>query len=526
MSPEGTAFTRTVALERISDYPAHFGRTTPLADAVVTGGHAVAYAEWEHEIERLARAMLAAGVRRGDRVAMLSTPSRQHLSHLMAAGRIGAAWLGLNPRHTAQELEVVLRDARPRVVIVMLGIEGRDDLADFGSLRGDCLADAVLVSIDGEAPGFVDWETFLAGGAAVEATALAAAVDAVQPDDTALVVYTSGTTGTPKGALLSHRSIVTTARIQCEHWWAAPFRILNNLPINHIGGAVQMACHAIVAGGANVVMPRFDPVALPAELRERHVTVLHQVPTMYQLLLERGQPSAADFASVQVLVWSGAAAPRSLIAQLRALCPHLFTSFGQTETGGEVLYTRPGTGDDELATSVGYPDPRLDVRVGDDHGPTAGSGEVQVRGATVMSGYLDRPADTAAAFTTDGWLHTGDLAEIDAEGRYRVVGRLREMYKSGGYNVYPREVETVIEQHPAVAMAAVLGVTDDVYGEVGEAWVLTTGTGLTDADLAAHCRQHLANYKVPKAFHVHRELPMLPIGKIDKTALRRQAAER
>ena len=511
---------RTVALERISDYPAHFSRATPLADALVTATEMVSYEEFERQIDLLARAMLAAGARRGDTVAMLSAPSRQHLVHFMAAARIGAAWLGLNPRYTEQELEVVLRDARPRVALAPPELDGRDHSATFASLRRGCLADALVVSVAEPAPGFdLGWADFLATGSEVDAASAATAAEQVDADDIALIVYTSGTTGAPKGAMLSHRSIVTTARIQCEHWWAQPFRILNNLPINHIGGAVQLACHGIVAGGANVLMPRFDPVALPVAIRERHVTVLHQVPTMYQLLLERGRPTSNDFASVQTLIWSGAPSPRSLVTQLRGLCANLCTSYGQTETGGEVLYSREGARDEELSGSVGIPDPRVAVRLGDETGEVSGSrGEVQVLGDTVMSGYHDRPADTDAAFTADGWLHTGDLAEID-DGLFRIVGRLREMFKSGGYNVYPREVEEVIELHPAVAMAAVLGLPDEVYGEVGEAWVLAAD--VTPAELDAHCRQHLANYKVPKSFHLRTELPLLPIGKIDKVALRR-----
>jgi acyl-CoA synthetase (AMP-forming)/AMP-acid ligase II len=514
-------FTRTVGLARISDYPAYFAEHTPGADAVVSAEEVLDHREFEDRIRTVARALLAAGVRRGDRVATLSPPSRHHLVQFMAAGRIGAAWVGLNPRYTADELDVVLLDAAPRVVLATMECEGRDYAETFAQLRAGSLADALLVSLDRVEEGFLAWDEFLDLGREVGPRQMSAAEAVVDEDDIAVIVYTSGTTGRPKGAMLSHRSVVTTARIQCEHWWAEPFRILNNLPINHIGGAVQIACHALVAGGANVVMPRFDPGSLPAVVRERQVTVLHQVPTMYQLLLERGRPTAADFASVQVLIWSGAPAPLSQIRQLRSLCAGLFTSYGQTETGGEVLYAPSGADDVELSASVGLPDARLEVRVGEEAGST--EGELQVRGPTVMSGYHHRLDDTAAAFTDDGWLRTGDLAAIGPDGRYRIVGRLRDMYKSGGYNVYPREVEQVLELHPAVHLAAVVAVPDRVYGEVGEAWILADGE-VDDAALDAHCRQHLANYKVPKSFRVRAELPMLPIGKIDKVALRRSAA--
>jgi fatty-acyl-CoA synthase len=226
------------------------------------------------------------------------------------------------------------------------------------------------------------------------------------------------------------------------------------------------------------------------------------------------------------VIWSGAAAPLSLIAQLRSFCPDLFTSFGMTETGAEVLYTAPRTRDEKLSLSVGLPDPRIPLRLGqlDGSGRSAAeSGEIQIRGATVMSGYFNQPEATKAAFTADGWLRTGDVGERLGDGSYRITGRLREMYKSGGYNVYPREVEQVIERHPGVAMAAVVSVPDPVYGEVGHAWILPHEDSVALADAAsleALCRRHLANYKVPKRFHVRKELPLLPIHKLDKVALR------
>lgn len=457
---------------------------------------------------------MASGVRRGDRVAVLAPPSREHLVAFMATCRIGAVWMGLNPRHTRDELALVLARALPMVIMFFGTIDGKNFTTDLLSVRSEVLDErSTIVAFDGPVDGCASWSDFVARSVAVSEAEFASAVAAVQPEDPALLVFTSGTSGTPKGAVLSHKSLVTTARIQCEHWWSQPFRILNNVPINHIGGAVQIACHAIVAGGANVLMACFEPSLIPAVVADRRVTVLHQVPTMYRLLLDVGRPSPSQFAGVQVLVWSGAAASVGLVRQLRVLCPNLFTSFGQTESGGEVLFTPDKASDEVLASSVGEPDARFDVRI---EGGT--SGELQVRGPTVMLGYLNEPESTAAAFTADGWLRSGDLAEVTTDGMYRIVGRLREMYKSGGYNVYPREVEAVIEAHPGVAMAAVVAANDELFGEVGVAWVLSI-TSLEAWELDDFCRNRLANYKVPKRFHIRSELPMLPIGKIDKGAL-------
>jgi len=520
--------TRTPALGRVADYPAHWARTRPAADAVVEGAVTTSHAVFEHLIRRAAAALLDAGVQRGDRVAMLSTPRLEHLVLFMASLRIGAVWLGLNPRYRVDELAHVLKDAQPRVVLAMLTIEGRDYREDLAELQAAACAGTTWLALDDDAPGFLGWGAVLASVQPQYLARLNAAAAEVSTDDPALIVYTSGSTGAPKGAMLSHRSIVSSARIQCEHWWAEPLRVLNNLPINHIGSAVELACHAIVGGGTNVLMARFDPVAMPGVIREQGVTVIHQVPTMYQLLLEKGRPAPADLSSLQALIWSGAPAPRSLIEQLRAYCANHFTAYGMTETGGEVLYTPAGASDEMLSLSVGLPVPQIPLRLGrlDGSGPSEeSSGEIQIQGPTMMSGYLGLPEVTAQAFTADGWLRTGDIGERRPDGSYRITGRMREMYKSGGYNVYPREVELVIERHPGVAMAAVVSVPDPLYGEVGHAWILPSKQPLAASDLEAFCRQHLANYKVPKRFHVRAELPMLAIQKLDKVALQKLSAD-
>jgi acyl-CoA synthetase (AMP-forming)/AMP-acid ligase II len=357
---------------------------------------------------------------------------------------------------------------------------------------------------------------------------LHAACTAVKPEDAALIVYTSGSTGSPKGALLSHRAIVRTCREQCAHWWAEPFRILGNLPINHVGMAVQGSCQALVAGGTLVFMERFQPDRMPDVIARDNVTIIHQVATMYQIMLDRDGFDPDKLRSLQKIIWSGAPAPLDLIARLREITPHLHTSYGSTEVGGEVLFTVEGADDETLATTVGYPPDEYRVRLADEAGtPVADgdSGEIQVRSDTVMNGYFDRTGDTEAAFTPDGWLRTGDVGQRRPQGDYRIVGRIKEMFKSGGYNIYPREIELAIEAHPGVAAAAVIAVPDPVFVEVGRAYLLAEkGIVLDPHEIERHCRERLSNYKVPKSFEIRTELPMLPIGKIDKKALQREAS--
>ncbi len=505
---------RTPELPLISDYPAHYAAERPDADALVMGetkGETLNWQQFKDGIDRCTRALAACGVERGDRVAMLSAPRPEYLIVYMATARIGAIWQGLNPRQTYAELAYLVGDSQPKVLLGVEVFEDRDFTDDLRRLHRETDGIRSLHFI-----GEHGLDDVLALGAEIDEAELAQVRAKVRPEDPCLVVYTSGSTGRPKGALLTHRNIVTTTRIQCEHWWAEPFRILNNMPISHIGGAVQLSCHAIVAGGASVLTARFQPGQMVLAAREHNITVIHQVPMMYQRILDTAEFRQYGLPSIQVLIWSGSPSPIEWIGRLREITPNLFTSYGGTELGGEALYMPAGADDEALSRFVGLPPAGFELRLDRE------TKEIQARSPAIMQGYMKNPEAIAETFTEDGWLKTGDCAEIDPDtGYWRIVGRIKDIYKSGGYNIYPREIERVLEEHPAVAVAAVFGVPDPLYTEKGVAYILLeAGASLSEEEIQAHCREQLANYKVPKHFFIRDELPMLPIGKIDKTALK------
>ena len=506
---------RTPALALISDYPKYYAEHTPDAEAVVTRDSRLSWQSFERSIDTCARALIALGVERGDRVAMLSVPSAEHLIMFLATVRLGALWQGLNPRQTYAELSYLVGDSQPLVLVGIESFEGRDFTADLQRLHDEVSAieHLVIVGSDGLGP-------LLSAAEGVTEQQLEQALEHVEADDPCLLVYTSGSTGRPKGALLSHKNVVTSARTQCEHWWAEPMRMLNAMPINHVGGVVQGACQLFVAGGTNVMRERFDPGESVLVARDENITLIHGISIMYQMILDSDEYAEFGMPSVQVLIWSGAPSPLDLIRRYREVTPNLFTSYGCTELGGEGLYMPSGASDEQLAQFVGLPPENYEMRIDPD------TKEIQARSDAVMLGYLNRPEATAESFTEDGWLQTGDCAEIDPKtGYWRIVGRIKEMYKSGGYNIYPREVEMVLEEHPAVAMAAVFGVPDEAYGEKGVAYLLLeNGATVDEATISAHCREQLANYKVPKVFNIETELPILAIGKIDKAKLRELAS--
>lgn len=510
------------AHERLSDYLIEHAATRATAEAAVDGEHRISYAALAERVAQFAGMLDLLGVRPGERVAVLAPPSIDFLVSFLATTSLGAVWLGLNPKHTRAELQYVLTDAAPRVVLARSRIAGRDFLDDLRALRPQQEPQRQFVLFD-KRSGTSDFPHLVSlidkYGLHTEKSVPRRASAA----DIALLVYTSGTTGLPKGALLSHRALIRGALVRACAWPVAPLRALNNLPINHIGGVGDIACATLVAGGCQVFMEKFDPALTLRLVAAEKISFWYQIPTMFQLCLDHPAAEHMDWSHLDTAIWSGGRAPQELIGRLEKIARHLAVDYSMTESVGAITLT-PRTRDRAmLADTVGWPDPGRGVRVVDpatlEVVAANESGEVQLNDAWRFSGY--RVTATASdAYTSDGWFRTGDLAVRQADGTLKLVGRLKEMFKSGGYNVYPKEIELVIETHPDVVATAVVPLADSLYGEVGVAFVVPRGPQVCAAALETHCRATLANYKIPKHFVLTSELPMLPIGKIDRLALR------
>ncbi|WP_109808855.1 class I adenylate-forming enzyme family protein [Sphingosinithalassobacter portus] len=491
-----------------------WARDTPQAEALIHGARRISYAELEREIDRLALAMLASGVAPGDRVACLAPPEPIFVTSLIAANAIGAIWIGLNPRYKLEELRFIVGDSTPRLLIARGEIDGRDYGEELAALAAEC--PGMRIVVDRDLPQFL-----------AEAKALPAKdIAANRPDgrEASMIVYTSGSTGRPKGALLSQAAIHAFAEAQNRLWPIAPLRVLNYFPINHIGSVVDISLPALVAGGTVVLMEKFDPAASLELMQREGVTLWASVPSVFQMQLDLPDFDRFDLSAVQLIVWEGAPMAEPLIRRLHAILPQLATNYGMTEATSAILATPPCDDPALLARSVGHPFAYAEVRLVDASGNVGEEGEIQLRSPLATLGYWNRPDATAEAIDADGWLHTGDIGRRLADGSYAIAGRIKEMYKSGGYNVYPLEVEAVIEEHPGVHGCAVIGVPDPLWDEVGVAFIIADAN-VTQADILAHCRTRLANYKLPKRIELRSALPLLPIGKVDKVALRREARE-
>lgn len=505
---------------RIEEYLKHWASLTPHAEAVVDSNGRLTYTQLQDAVDKAAGAMAAQGVRDGDCVAVLAPPSVDFVVSFLAAATVGATWVGLNPRYTRPELQHVVEDARPALVLARSRVAGRDFLEDLRHLQErpamhatafrllddrDAGCGIPRFDVQGETP----WMQHTPG------------------NQVAMFVYTSGTTGRPKAACLSHRALIRAAAVRAQVWRVTPFRSINNLPINHVGSAGDIACTTLLAGGCQVCLERFTPAATLDCLHRERISFWYQVPTMFQMCLDAPESRHMDWSQVQAAIWSGGRASEQLIRRLASVARFVAVDYSMTESVGAITLS-PLTDDPAtLQDSVGWPDPGRECRLVDPSSlaqtPVGLVGEVQLRDPWMFEGY--RGTGTAAeAFTSDGWFRTNDLAMQRPDGAWCIVGRSREMFKSGGYNVYPREIELVLEAHPEVAAAAVVETGDRLYGEVGIAFVVPKASTL-DADvLTAHCRERLANYKIPKRFILVAELPILSIGKVDKQVLRKQAA--
>ncbi len=510
-------------------YVNHWANKKPNAEAIVFENQRLSYAQFNEAVEDIARAFLDAGVQRGDRVALLAMARPEFLTTFMAANKVGAMWLGISPKFTLQELNYIVGDCQPTVLIALRDYRGRDLGPEIEALaREHPTIKKVLVI--GDAPeGTENFNAYVSVPRPHLDVAMAERTATLSPDDNALLLYTSGSSGKPKGVVHTHRSILSNVEVQRQYLdMHEEIRCLLHFPINHIAAATEIGYACVYSGGACVMMDQFDAAHTLRIVEEERITFFGQVPAMFLLQFGLPQFPQTDFSSVSNFMWGGSTAPKLVLDVLERLAKpkgaRLATGYGATEMCGFVTYTDPDDSMEILLTTVGKTAPQFEIRIVDNDRrevPRGEIGEVAVRGETIMKEYWNRPDLTAAVLDADGWYYSGDLARMDEKGYIQISGRKSEMYKTGGENVFPREVEDVIEKFPGVLMAAVIGVRHEMFDEVGHAFVMPhPGQSPDTHAILAHCRDNLANFKVPKNIEVRAMLPLLPNGKVNKMVLK------
>lgn len=502
----------------------------PDRDALVDvpSGRRWTYAELSADVRRLASGLLRAGISAGDRVGIWAPNCAEWVLTQYATAEIGAVLVNLNPAYRSRELAYALKQSGAAMVISASRFKTSDYAALLQEAAPQCPDLREVVFIDS-----ARWHEL--AGTPIDSAALVKAAAALHPDDPLNIQYTSGTTGYPKGATLSHRNILNNGYLVGELLgYTEKDRICLPVPLYHCFGLV-MGNLAATSHGAAIILPGpgFDPAATLRAVQDEACTSLYGVPTMF--IAELGLPDFGeyDLTSLRTGIMAGASCPvevmRRVIDDMHmtgvAIC------YGMTETSPVSTQTR---GEDSLlqrVETVGRVGPHLEIKMIDPGTgqtvPRGQPGEFCTRGYSVMTGYWDDPAKTAAAIDAEGWMHSGDLAVMDGDGYVRITGRIKDMVIRGGENIYPREIEEFLHTHPDILDAQVVGVPDETYGEELMAVVMMreNSVPLTVEALREFCAGRLAHFKVPRYLRVVEEFPLTVTGKVRKDEMRRQAIE-
>ena len=475
-----------------------------------------------------ARAFVAAGIRPGDRVALWAPNVWEWPVAALGIHAAGGVLVPLNTRMKGAEASYILNKSGARILLTVRGFLGTDYPA---LLRGESLpALERTVLLRGEPAGETAWGAFVASGAGVsEADALARAL-AVSPDDLYALLFTSGTTGKPKGVMTCHGQNLRAFAAWSEVvGLRAGDRYLCVNPFFHAFGYKSGWLASLMRGATLLPHAVFDADAVLARIARDRISMLPGPPTLYQTILAHPQRASFDLRALRLAVTGAAAIPVELVRRMRDELGFetVVTGYGLTEACGIATMCRAGDDPETIATTSGRAIPGVEVICADRDGkeaPRGEAGEVLVRGYNVMRGYFDDPVATREAIDADGWLHTGDIGVMDAAGNLRITDRIKDMYISGGFNCYPAEIEGMLFGSGLCAQVAVIGIPDERMGEVGMAFVVPRpGTKPTPEGVIAWCREHMANYKVPRRVEILDALPTNASGKVTKFVLRERA---
>jgi acyl-CoA synthetase (AMP-forming)/AMP-acid ligase II len=499
------------------------------AEAVVEGRNRVSYGELGTRVERAAAACIANGVREGDRVGIWAPNSLDWMVSALGAVSAGAVLVPLNTRFKGTEAADVLRRSGARLLFVTGTFLGTSYVASLrrAVAEGPGLPDLdqVVVLSDDAPADYRTWKDFLASGDTVGEARVRARASAVSPDWASDIVFTSGTTGRPKGAVITHGQTLRAYDVWCElAGLRRGDRYLIVNPFFHTFGYKAGVIACLMRGATMIPQPVFDVDTVLANIAAERVSVLPGPPTLHQSLLDHPARDSHDLSALRLVVTGAAVVPLRLVEQLRGELgvETVLTAYGLSEASGIVTMCRQGDPLPVIASTSGRAIPGTEVRI---EAPAGEPGEILVRGFNVMRGYYEDEAATAEAVSEDGWLRTGDIGVLDAAGNLRITDRLKDMFIVGGFNAYPAEIEQLLGLHPAVADVAVVGVPDTRLGEVGRAYVVRRPDSvLTADDLIAWARREMANYKVPRTVEFVAELPRNASGKVVKGELRRRPA--
>jgi acyl-CoA synthetase (AMP-forming)/AMP-acid ligase II len=506
-------------------------------EAIVDGDVSLTFPELAARAQEAARAFMAIGIERGDRVAIWAPNVWEWVVAALGLQSAGAVLVPLNTRFKGNEAGYILRKSGARALITITGFLDTDYvslLRDAVDVTADLPDLATIVVLRGDAPaGTISWDDFLGRAAEVSPEDADARALSVEPGDLSDVLFTSGTTGHPKGAMLTHGQTLRAFRDWSEVVGLREgdrYLVVN--PFFHAFGYKAGWLSSLMMGATVLPHPVFDAEQVLRRIPVDRVSVLPGPPALYQTILNHPAIGDHDLSSLRLSVTGAAPTPVELILRMRKELTFdtIITGYGLTEACGIATMCRYDDDPETIATTSGRAIPGVEVLVVDEHGaevPRGEPGEVVIRGYNVMSGFFDEPDESAEAIDADGWLHTGDIGVMDERGYLRITDRSKDMFIVGGFNAYPAEIENLLLRHEAIAQAAVIGIPDERLGEVGMAYVVLRPEREATADeIIAWSRDEMANYKVPRAVELVDELPLNASGKVLKYQLRERAQRR
>ena len=502
----------------IGDWTGRRAILTPRHEAIVDNidGGRYTFEEMDRRANAVGRVLLDLGVTKGDRVGVLAKNRFDFLDLLFACGKIGSTLVPFNTRLMPREIEYLVDKTDPKVFFYDPNMQ-----KEFGNVRSSLKERRIHVMGEKAMDGDKDLASLRnrVSSEPVERPSLTL-------DDPYLIVFTGGTTGLPKGAVLSHGLVFWNSVNTITSWGLRPDDIQPLLfPLFHTGGINVLLIPFYHLGALSIIMGDFNVEETLRVIEEEKSTIVIAVPTQFNMMAQSPRFESTDFSSVRVFISGGAPCPVAIMERYWARRKILKMGYGLTEVGPNNFYLPEGDVK-RKPTSVGFPVFHCDMKIADDHLNEVGTGQVgelMLRGPHAFSGYWDEPEETAKTVEPDGWVHTGDLAMKDEEGFHYIVGRKKDMFISGGENVYPTEIEELLFKHPAILEAAVIGVPHEKWGEVGKAFIVTKpGKTLTEEEVLAYLDGKLARYKIPKHYAFPKELPKSAAGKILKRELEKQ----
>ncbi|HEX3012185.1 MAG TPA: class I adenylate-forming enzyme family protein [Syntrophomonadaceae bacterium] len=519
------------ALKLLSDYLERNAQLYPDKEAVLYEDQRITWKEYNEKSKVLARYLLKIGVQRHDRISYLMNTCPEWLVLYMAASRVGAILVGCGTALMPPEIEYQVTNSESKYIFVTGGFDPSLP-KKIAQIWPDCKTVKGVYQVEGDLiPGALNYYDIFKEDYMEYDDALKEREFQLDTWDGLLTVYTSGTTGKPKGALMSHRNIIISCLVESDEMDNKPDSVwMAQLPCNHVGEATELAITPMMTGAKVILLPKFSPHKTLELIEKERISILGQVPTMFAMLFNLPDYDKYDKSSIETVYISGSPAERKLLEKMFAtLSTHVTNSLGMSETAGLTTYTPKWSDIETLIKSVGKVFPELELRLVDKDRKTVHRGEIgeiAYRGDTVIKGYLANEKATKEAIDENGWFYAGDMAMEDEDGLLIMMGRTKEMFICGGENVYPPEVEEAIRQYDKVEECAVVAVPDPILQEVGRAYIIPKeGCTINEEELKAYLKKNLAKYKIPHQFIFRKELPLTSIGKIEKKKLNQEVAQ-